>query len=64
MTRWPPATSVSLLAVATTLPALERRHDRPQADHATRRHEDEVNVVAHGQVFKSGRAGVARQDVG
>ena len=28
MTRWPPATSVSLLAVATTLPARERGEDR------------------------------------
>ena len=37
MTRWPPATSVSLLAVATTLPARERGEDRPEADDPARR---------------------------
>ena len=37
ITRWPPATSVSLLAVATTLPAARAASDGPEADDAAGR---------------------------
>ena len=50
ITRWPPATSVSLLAVATTLPARERREDRAEADDAAGRDDDQVDVVAGGEL--------------
>ena len=46
MTRWPPATRVSLLAVATTLPARRAASTGPQADDAAGRDDDEVDVVA------------------
>ena len=48
MTRWPPATSVSLLAVATTLPASSAASTGPQADDAAGRDDDEVDVVPDG----------------
>ena len=56
MTRWPPATSVSLLAVATTLPARSaartgrRLTTPPVAD------DDEVDVVAGRQLLERVRA--------
>ena len=60
MTRCPPATSVSLLAVATTLPARERGEDRPEADDAAGRHDDEVDVVARRQLHERPRRGRRR----
>ena len=60
MTRWPPATSVSLLAVATILPASSAASDRPQADDAGRADQHQVDVVARGHVLERGRAVLAR----
>ena len=49
ITRWPPATSVSLLAVATTLPAASAATTGREADDAARPDDDEVDVVAGRQ---------------
>ena len=46
ITRWPPATSVSLLAVATDLARAQRGEHRPEADDAAGGHDDQVHVVA------------------
>ena len=46
MTRWPPATSVSLLAVATTLPAASAARTGRRLTIAAGRDDDEVDVVA------------------
>ena len=44
MTRWPPATSVSLLAVATILAGAEGRQHRPQADDPAGPDDQQVDV--------------------
>ena len=49
MTRWPPATSVSLLAVATTLPARSAARTGRRLTTPPVRDDDEVDVVARRQ---------------
>ena len=49
MTRCPPATSVSLFAVATTLPARSAAIDRPEADDAAGPDDHQVDVFAGRQ---------------
>ena len=46
MTRWPPATSVSLLAVATTLPARSAARTGRRLTMPPVADDDEVDVVA------------------
>ncbi len=50
ITRWPPATRVSLLAVATTLPARSAARTEPQAHDPAGRDHDEVHVVARREL--------------
>ena len=60
MTRWPPLTNVSLLAVATILPALKGREYRPQADDAGRAHQHQVDAPRADHVLERGHS-VARE---
>ena len=55
MTRWPPATSVSLLAVATILPRSSAARIALRLTTTGRGHDEEVHVVARGDVVRARR---------